>query len=52
MKKFRSFIGRNAVETFLKIDYFGTKSQKSLSAGGSAPRPLCLRRLGASPPTA
>ena len=29
---------------------FLQKNAKFLSAGGSAPRPPCLRRLGASPP--
>jgi len=31
------------------MDYLGNKSPKSPSAGGSAPRLPCLRRVGASP---
>ena len=34
----------------LKMSYFVHKLQKSLEAGGSAPRPLCLRRLETLPP--
>ena len=33
-----------------KIKLFLLKNAKFLSAGGSIPRPLCLRRLGALPP--
>jgi len=32
MNKFQSFLGRNSAETCLKMDYFGSKSQKSPSA--------------------
>jgi len=51
--KFRSFLGRIAAETDLKMDYFGCKSQKiakcwglrlqtplPLAAGGFAPTPF------------
>jgi len=36
MIKFGSFLGRILVETYLKMDYFGSKSVKLPSAGGSA----------------
>jgi len=36
MNKFRSFLGRISAETCLKMDYFGSQSQKSPSTGGSA----------------
>jgi len=50
MNKFQSILRRISAEACLKVDYFGNKSQKSSSAGCSAPRPPCLRRLGASLP--
>jgi len=31
MNKFRKFFGRISAETYLKMDYFGSKSQKSPS---------------------
>jgi len=34
--KFRRFLGRISAETYLKLDYFGSKSPKIVSAGGSA----------------
>ena len=34
----------------LNLNYFCQKNTKFSSAGGSAPRPPCLRRLGALPP--
>jgi len=46
MKKLRRFLGRIPAETCLKKDYFGSKSQKSPSAGGSAPRPPLAPRGG------
>jgi len=39
MNKFRRVLGRISAETCLKMDYFGSKSQKSPNAGGSPPRP-------------
>ena len=38
------------IKIALKLSYFCKKNAKFSSAGGSAPRPLCLRRLGASLP--
>jgi len=40
MNKIQRFFGRISAEICLKMDYFGSKSQKSPSAGGFAPRPL------------
>jgi len=40
MKKFRRFLGRISAETCLKMDKFGSKSQKLPSVGSSAPDPL------------
>jgi len=49
-KNSKVFRGKISSETFLKMDYFGSKSPKSPNAGGSAPIPPCFRRLGASLP--
>ena len=38
------------IKIALKLSYFLQKNAKISSAGGTAPRPLCLRRLGALPP--
>jgi len=40
MNKFQCIFGRISAKTCLKIDYFGSYSQKSPSAGGGAPRSL------------
>ena len=37
------------IKIALKISFFCKKNEKLSSAGGSAPRPPCLRRLGAFP---
>jgi len=39
MNKFGRFLGRISAETCLKMDYFGSKSPKSPSAGGFGSRP-------------
>jgi len=49
MNKFRKILGRISAETLPKIDYFGSKSPKSPSAGGSTPRPLASGGWGLSP---
>ena len=38
------------IKIALKFSYFCKKNTKFSSAGGSAPRPPCLRRLGVLPP--
>ena len=38
------------IKTGLKLSYFCQKNTKFSSAGVSAPRPPCFRRLGALPP--
>ena len=38
------------IKIALKLSYFWQKNAKFSSAGDSAPRPPCLRQLGASPP--
>jgi len=44
MNKFRKLLGRISAKTCIKMDYFGSNSQKLPSAGGSASRPPSLRR--------
>jgi len=47
MNKFRKFLGKISAKTCLKMDYFGSKSHKLPSAGGSESRPLASgARLG------
>jgi len=41
---FERFLSRISEETYLKMDYFGSKSSKIASAGGSAPRSPLLSR--------
>ena len=47
MPCFKSII---IIKIGLKLSYFYQKNTKFSSAGGSAPRPPCLQRLGAFPP--
>ena len=47
MPRFKSII---FIKIGLKLSYFSQKNTNFSSAGGSAPRPPCLRRLGALPP--
>jgi len=49
MNKFGRFLGRISAETCLKMDYFGSKPQKSPSARCFAFGPPCLRWLEALP---
>jgi len=39
MNKFGKFLGRNSAETCLKMDYFGSKTQKNCQALWGAPLP-------------
>jgi len=49
MNKFQRFLGRISAETCLKLDYFGSKSQKSSNAGALPPDPLVSSGWGFCP---
>jgi len=40
MNKLRRFLDRNSAETCLKMDYFGSRFQKSPSPGSASPQTL------------